>query len=448
MTSPLGRALEDLVAQVPPHVVPAELASNAWAAGRARRRRRLAGSAVVVVVVVVLGLALPSLAAPLWSLPPAAGARSDQGVDGHPHRIGHQWFIGDLPDKPGPIAGAILLGGDERWDGDPSAWYAFTDRGYRWRLDATALHHPAVSRDGRRIGYLAGEGSPYVIHDLVTGAKTQFTNVSIQTGATEFTVPTLGPSFWSPDGTRVAIPAGPSEPTGSAPDGVLILGLDGSATFVPGPVASPAGWIGNDALLWFSYDGSNNASVAVTELDGSVIRTLALRPAAPLQGQLLLPAVSSPDGSEVVVLERTADEAGYSFVHRFSLIGGAEHTEPVVVFDLGQACRPLWVGKDPAVPVRAPDAGSSTALVADAEARQVVGVDPTLGSQCIVWAADALAGEARINPLELFGWWLGPEIPAVFALAALAVLIAWWRRWRLRRRWRTLAAETSPRRRP
>jgi hypothetical protein len=181
------------------------LPTLAVGAVRRRRRRQLRRLALVGT-----GLALVALLAvtvtPGWSpvprLLPAAGATR---VDGHPAHIGWQWPVRDLPARPGPMAG--LLNGR----GDGTGWWVVGADGHRYRLNSSSGNdaRPALSADGRRLGYVAADGKRFVVQDLVTGRRTVLNGVGDAISPGPMDHGKLGlqgqtPAFWSPRGGLLA----------------------------------------------------------------------------------------------------------------------------------------------------------------------------------------------------------------------------------------------------
>ncbi|HYF74624.1 MAG TPA: hypothetical protein VD864_17475, partial [Nocardioides sp.] len=167
MTDLHGR-LDDLVADVPAHVVPDP--RRAWAAGARRRLTRRIGASVAVVVLVALTAGLVGVLPRSADVPPADS--ESRGVDGYPSRIEKPWLLRDLPDRPGPLAAVLETGASE--------WLAASSDGDVWRVpqeDPSDSFPPALSADGRMIGYLTGH-TTYVLRDLVTGEETSFPEVT------------------------------------------------------------------------------------------------------------------------------------------------------------------------------------------------------------------------------------------------------------------------------
>ncbi|MEU8263125.1 hypothetical protein AB0C02_21140 [Micromonospora sp. NPDC048999] len=321
------------------------------------------------------------------------------------------------------------------------------ETGRRWRLPAPPTgydNYPAISRDGRRIGYLRGDHGPYVIHDLVTGTRTEITAVGGRGGpsiTTPYVVEEQSPSFWSPDGRWLAQHGVQRD----EPWGAVVLGVDGSVTFVrngegDGYKGFLAGWVNTDELLWVKMSRSGDTPsvpdlvATVTGLDGQPRRTITLNRSSPWLGESFAgqwTATVSPDGRELLIVEQD-DFAG--IVRRFSLLDGHETAGPAAVPDLNMPCAAGWAGSTPAVPIY--DDVATTAVLRDGEPRTLVAVEPEVGAKCFLWAADALSGKAHGGLLlgtstAWWTWWLREA-----AAASLLVGGGGWavRRWRRSRR--------------
>jgi hypothetical protein len=431
MSTPLRDALEDLVTDVAVHVVPEDLGPRAWASGRRRRWRRRIVPATVVVAAATLAVAVTPLTGELRS--GQAAADRDRGVGGYPVRIGHQWWTRALPDRPGAVAALVQAGPDN----GPLVWYGVSETGHHWRLPDTWTgedHHPAISRDGLRIGYLLGRHGPYVIHDLGAGTRTTFAAVGGGTLpiATPYYVEGQSPSFWSPDGRRVA-QNGALRDLSTA--GAVVLSIDGSLAYVRKGEGSAdngfiAGWVGDDALLWVKWwpPGENAGATAtvvatVTGLDGAVRHTVMLHPNSPWLGDFgsQWAATISPDAGEVLVIDESSGEGA---IRRFALADGRETAPPMSIPDLAMPCGADWAGSEPTVQGYDHSAGAAfTAVWRGGEFRTAVTVEPGVGARCLVWASDALSGKAHGSFLGTttawWSWWLR-EIAAALGLAAAA----------------------------
>jgi hypothetical protein len=193
--------LDDL-ARTEPVAAPA-LAERAWTAGRRRRLRvRLQAGIGVAAALALLALVVPPVTQGVPAAPFARG--SGAAVDGYPERIGRQWWVRDLPDRPGPLAAVLERTGD---------WYAVRADGHRWRLpeDERGIQVVALSDDGRLLGHLQAPHGPYVVHDVVSGRRTRFPDVKGHLGITErsrFQVHAQTPARFSPDGRYLLLLGG------------------------------------------------------------------------------------------------------------------------------------------------------------------------------------------------------------------------------------------------
>ncbi|MEU8000927.1 hypothetical protein AB0B66_07185 [Catellatospora sp. NPDC049111] len=436
MTSRLRDAFDDLTTDVAPFVVGDDLGRTAWRAGRRRRARRLlTTSGLAVAAVALLAVAAPPWATGRHALPPATG--DGTGLTGYPSRVVAQAQIGVLPERPGPVAGVVDIV-DE--DGARSGWHALSERGRLWRLDRAngASDWPALSRDGRRLAYLAGHEGPYVIRDLVTGATTRMDSLGGETNgqSSPYWVSSQSPNFWSPDGSLLLLPGGDREP---GTPGVLLVSPGGWSRFVPGAgLGFPAGWLGQDRLVWVS--GSSDDPTAVgytltattTDTDGTPLASVTLRPARnwlPDSGLGQWSPAVSPDGSELLIVDHHRNGTG-AVVHRFSLRDGGESAASTVD-DAQTPCAASWVGGVPAVPENLPNTGAgnaATVLLEPAGPRRVVTADPLLDTRCLIWASDALAGQPYEPSVPSWtAWWPG-LLAGVLGLAVLVAFLLYPRR--------------------
>ena len=435
MTTQLRDAFTDLAVGVASHVVTEDLGRTAWARGRRRRiRRRLASAALAVsVVAVITGLLLPVVGGPRSVSPGQDVDRCDgQGLS---QRIANQWSIDDLPARPGPLAAVMQAHMDHPEIEGFFGWYGLSETGHRWRLNVGGLYddiYPTISPNGRYLGYLAADAGPYVIHDVVTGKKATFRQVGMGERGTPYFVDTQRPSFWSPDGSRVAMFG--MQATATSTSGALVLGVDGSFAFVEGAANTfLAGWANDDALIWLGWPWSQGELTPETEvtahvrqLDGTVLSSIRLRPTAPWQGRFpgQWTGTGSADGREILVLE----DVGFgTVVHRFSMTTGAESAQPASVSSYS-VCAAVWVGSDVAVPVidsTSDASNATTAVLRSGEVRPVTVIEPGVGSRCIVWATDALAGEAHGGLWGMSTSWLSWNWRETIVVTLLSVAAVW-----------------------
>ena len=135
-------------------------------------------------------------------VPPADGERG-AGVDGYPSHVEKSWFDRDLPSRPGPLAAVAEL--------SDSRFLAISPHGDVWRIpqdEKVRDFFPALSADGRLLGYLRGP-STFVVRDLVDGKATRFSGISDNRE-----VPDRTESWWTqpqvpvvPGSRRLAAPA-------------------------------------------------------------------------------------------------------------------------------------------------------------------------------------------------------------------------------------------------
>ncbi|MBV1853512.1 hypothetical protein [Catellatospora tritici] len=431
MTSNLRDAFDDLSADVAPYVVGDDLGRTSWRAGRRRRTRRLVTTyGLAVAAMTVLALAVPWPVAS-QALTPASG---DARATGFPQRIEHQWWIGDLPDQPGPVAGLV-----EIVDAEASSrgWHVLSQHGHLWRLPSAnggAGDWPALSPDGRHLGYLTAREGPYMLRDLVTGTALAVPSVSAGDTllSSPYWVSDQSPTFWSPDGTRLLLPGGERAPLTFSG---LIVGVDGSVRPAShDDLGFPAGWAGPDRVAWVKVSGDRDTSeytmiATVTDLTGAPVHAATLRPAAGWRpgGNLnQWSPVVSPGGEELLVSDYLPGGGNQAEVHRFSLRDGTD-LGTTTVDDVLTPCGVTWVGDVPAIPLDLPNMGdgnASTVLLEPGGPRRVVTADPGLGTGCLIWASDALAGEAHGWPFGLstawWTWWWREILVGAVALTVLA----------------------------
>lgn len=445
MTQDLRSSLEDLVAEGPPRLVPRELAQAAWSQGRRRRRLRLATMTTLVLVLLGVGVGVGVGVDPFHShsprFPPAdgsGGVGGEPAVGGYPERIGHQWWVRDLPAKPGPLAllmqRVVHHGTYDQFVG----WEAVSESGQRWHLAGIFGgndDYPSLSPDGRKLAYLSGVDGPYVIRDLVSGRVTTFPSVgsAIPRGSSTYSTQGQSPSYWSPDGKHLVLDGFPRDLThhGRA----LVLGMDGSVQLEHGR-GWPAGWLDASTVVWLTpktYGGREpvRVTVRIRDLSGTVERSVTLStPLRPNLGQWA--GAVSPDGTEILVLTHESDFN--TVFRRFSLADGRPVGPPMPVDYLGSTCAATWRSSTPVIPVLEgdnvyPGALSSTGV------KRLIAIEPRVGSECVVWAADALTGtrHGMLFGLSMTPWtWWWRELLLGFLVTGL--LIWFWGRWTVVRR--------------
>jgi hypothetical protein len=405
MTADLRELLDDLAASEP--VPRPGLAERAWIDGRGRRlRSRLQVAVAAAAALALVALVTPGLPAQV-GVPQFAG-RGAQGVDGYPERIGRQWWVRDLPDRPGPVAGVL----------ESYSWYAVRADGHRWRLPGDAgLQVPALSQDGRMLGYLAGTDGPYVLHDLVTGRRVVLEELYAGglPGPGRIQLVVGPPGLWSPDARRLLL--------WSAEGMLLVDAADGRI----GPLAQPGlplGWVADDRIAWLRVSGAGEKlmplTVRVTDLDGQVQSEVELQGSTGLStGSMAL----RPDEGELAVL--THDDE----LHRFELPSGQLVQEPVQLetsFVCGPSYSPdgaLVLSVSPAV------GGPATVMEVTAAGPQPFTVAaPSVSAHCVHWAGDALTGPARGGGLlgtsdATWTWWWRELLLGALGLAGAAAVL-------------------------
>lgn len=406
----LSELFDDLAAQP---ATPPGLADRAWTAGRARRRSRVVTRAGVGLALVgVLALLLPSAGVPLTPTP-ATG--SDVGVTSHPERIGRQWWVRDLPDRPGPMAALLkeFVGQDE-----PAHWQAVRADGHRFSLPEVAHRtdqYPTLSPDGRLLGYLETEEGPYVVHDLVNGERRRFAGIGDNraAGQARYGRSGQGPAFFSPDG-RWLLTTAFDRRAGDSSVLLLLDAVDGSVTVSP-RLGQPAGWAADDRFVLLtdsSFDEQRSLRYATVDIQG---RTVAEVDLAGTEGMFPTQwgAVVAGDGRRLaLVLDGES-------VQRFDLVTGQALEQPVPV-DVAHPCSATW-GERLVVPVRG---GAESITVEPGQDRPITLLSPSIEASCLLWAADAVDGPAGGAGLlgsvdATWAWWWKELVLAVLVAAVL-----------------------------
>jgi hypothetical protein len=450
-----------------------EWVSTSWRSGRRRRAVRgvaagagLAAAAALVVSLVVSGVGgMPSA-----SVPADGSSRSArEGVTSHPQRIGHQWWVRDLPAAPGPIAGVVQVATQDA-DTFSSSWQAVTTAGTRFHLPAglDESTFPAISPDGTRVGFVQnGFPGDYEVRDLTDGTVVRYPHVghlSDDGSQPSYELAAQEPSFFSPSGEALALEAATPD---LGWDGVIVLGDDGSVTEVPG-MSRAAGWLDDDRVVGRGPLPQGEASDvnSVTGVDlvvwdrrtgrtAPLVRVQLPRPTAQtintLYGQYwgalrsdrtlwLTYSVEVPTGSSAQN-QRLAGYAlpsgtpigldGHPLPAPAPVVVTRDETEVVSFMRFWHGTAPL-AGTDGEVTAVFPAGGPGDPLVV---------VDPSADVTQVIWAQDAIGGSPRWSPLGTWSFlplWWWKEI----ALAALAIAAARW--WLVRRR-RLGESKRSPR---
>lgn len=414
----LRERLDDLVTDVPPYVVPD--VRRAWAAGARRRLGRRIGAGVAVVVLVALAAGLVGVLPRSSDVPPADG--EDRGVDGYPSRIEKPWFLRDLPDRPGPLAAVIdTTTGLE--------WLAVSADGEVWRVpqeEPIDSFPPVLSDDGRMIGYLTGH-TTYVLRDLVTGEETAFPeitdNAELRADEGTWWLTSQAPGFWSPDGSRLLLPAYPWDDDGDRTAPQLVLARDGSVEEAR-RWGNAAGWLDDQTLAWVAKR-KGQVELVVTDDHGTVQRRLPIDVRAPYPSQWS--AALSPDRSQLALV--LSNSTG-SLVTVSTTDGAVLRREHV---GAPSSCLPVWVGDEPAFVQT-----DGEAMVQTVPGRNVMVVDSELGTACVLPAADALEGGRHEVVGDLLGstwlsWHWQEVLLGVLGAAAVLTSFAWFLRRRGRR---------------
>jgi len=418
--------LDDLVRSQP--APDPALAAAAWQEGR--RRRRTARVRVLAVAAAVAGLLVVVLPGAVVSpVAPFAGGGAT-AVVGHPERIGRQWWVRDLPDRPGPVAALLQAVQEQRTSDEPDGWYAVRADGHRWRLPEVSHRTdlwPALSDDGRLLGRLATPAGPYVVHNLVTGERTSFEGI-VDPGGREDRAGLLGsqsPAHFSPDGRMLWLP--------SALGRTMLLDVAiGSWRELPEGLGKPAGWAGQDRLVWLHGGGDGSLGSAVplrartTDATGATVADVELGGTSGVFASQWAGSVSK-GGGEVAVTTTTAFSAAPLGVTRYALGDGSPRSAFVPV-DANQPCSTTWSAGALVVPVQPPDSAVVVQDVVDGAPVTVTVAAPQIGARCLVWAADALDGPARggglVGTSEAgWTWWWREVLLAGVALVVAGVLL-------------------------
>jgi hypothetical protein len=425
--------LDDLLADVPRHVVPD--AVDAWRAGRSRRRRRYAaGGLALAAAVALVGAGLVRL----HDHTPVAPANPSETISGHPREVPRPWREQALPDRSGPLAGAL------RRDGD---WFGVDQNGRSWRLPTDVDQYPALSADGRIIGQLVPDGpdrASYETVDLSTGERVAYESVGngIEYKGRALTdqpywAAMQHPSYWSPDGARLLLPGGRID--SERPQALL---LEHGVVHELAVRGFPVGWVSPTRIAWLAYDGSR---VRITDLTGAVVREVELFPDEPLRELYQWSGRVSPDGRRVAVLERPG--SGQSRVWTFSLGDGTpDPAAPTMLAVTGHPTCPLmWHEGEVAV-------WAFDGLHDITSGDTVIEPQGWGDSTCGTWTDDALAGPAQPGPgwLEWRYWPAQQSLPWILATTFGVIILAvpWWVRRRRRRAmpapWPTPGAPSEP----
>lgn len=425
----LSEDLRDLAADVPVFVHTD--AARAWrTAARRRTRRRLGMGLALIVVALVTVTGLRSIGRPV-ALDPADGGAPSRHALPLPTRIEQPYLTRNLPDRAGPVAGALWSKG---------TWFAVSPGGHLWKLPLATdpEQPPAVSADGSTIAFFQefpdGNHTRLLVWNSVTGLRRFYSEIG--NGETDgghpvdeqtrYVILTQAPMYFSPDGTRLLV-AGERFPSSGVDERALLLepGRDASVTVLDSPAgtssAFPAGWLDADHPVWVDAHGSHVTAV-VTTLTGEVTRSVTLTvPRATQADQWVGPV--SPDGRQIAI-DTATESAPAGSVLTFAL--DRDPSPYAVVSPQGSratTCPLSWGAPGaPAIPQTSPVLLAGSAGVV---------ADPRLHVECAVWASDALTGaHHRGLSGSLFGvhtawwtWWWRELAAGLIALGALVLLL-------------------------
>jgi hypothetical protein len=428
MTTDLRERLDDLLAGVPPHVHAD--AATAWRAGAKRRVRRrvVTGGAVGAVLALVGGV---GVAAHRVTDPPPAdgGGGTRPTATAYPTRIDGPLFrMGDLPDRPGPIAGLVR---------NNHGWLAVGQHGQVWRMpSANNFDWPSsISPDGTRIAYVdtsAGQ-SELTLLDLVDGGA--FTP-DVGGRGLQHSWLIDGPMSWSPDSSRLFVPVSPGTYRGPRVDALLVASSTGAipVSAPAGTDVEPLGWLSPTRLGWLSWTTDElHPRILITGARGG--RVLRSSPAhARIPRNIFTNAVPRPSVDELAAAVEVSTATQQLLISAPGRNGGLVAAR-AISNDRTLGCPPSWADAYPVVPDTTAPGGY---LLWAGPHSYVIQVGPGLrDASCSVWAFDALRGKAYGG---VGGWlfddrdtWLswhwrqvGLGLGACL-LVAIAGLV-WWRR--------------------
>ena len=395
MSHQLHEPLHDLVAEVPSYVVPD--ARGAWAAGARRRtRRRVAAGGLVVLLVLLAGTGVRVLPR---SLDVAPAQQPGGGADGHPTRIDYPYWTRDLPDRPGPVAGVLERVSHESSFDKPLGWYAVSSSGHLWHLPGSGNDYPpALSPDGAQLAYLdTRPGRGFEIHHLEDGSVTSIDIGDDPSSREPWLLFGQSPLFWSPDSSRLLVPA--YADNGNRRTGVRALVLDDrGATEVHrprtrGPVM-PVGWVSDSSLAWLVWHESkgivDEARVQVTDEHGRLKRTVRLDVSRGVGDLSQWAGAVSPDG-RTLALGATAQEHRVA-VRLYDLTTGRLRATMPGVPDAAGTCLPSWGDDTLQVPT---ENSLRDTVLRSVNGSWTILADPRLGVGCSLWAEQALDGPAH-----------------------------------------------------
>ncbi len=238
------------------------------------------------------------------------------------------------------------------------------------------------------------------------------------------------PGFWSPDDQRLLLwgsTPGPSQVR------ALLLEPDGQVSPLRmGSRWIPAGWASTTELVWAGpghrTPAGKVATIEVTDLSGHPLRKLQVRlpDGTALDNLGQWSWVASPNGRKLLLTARTF--VGITYVATYSLRDGSTltsgHAPNAADAD---TCPSGWAGTTPVVPALGPSYAAET-ITATADPKTVAVTDPMLGSDCVIWASDALAGTPHrgLFGTDTAGWtWWWREASVGVGAAGVVVLLLW-----------------------
>ena len=349
-------------------------------------------------------------------------------IDGYPQRISFERPSPALPDRPGALAATMYDNdfGNRRELG-------VTSRGRLWELPHGIN---VLSPDGRLLLTTPSGEAPsrLTVRDLSTGDVRAFDDIGSTIDVTErraftYVLDPNGPAYWSPDSSRVLAPFSVRAHRGRYHPMVLDVG-SGVLTEVSGGV--PAGFTSPSEAVTLTVgreDDDGEIVVATTDLVTGQTRTMPLTLTTPWSGAAnsRLVAGVSPDAATLLLVQIAEHQFPDATLRRFSLVDGSELTPRSIRGWDG--CPPVWLGDDPVLPTKSPQAGSE--LVSAAGSRPLVAVHHRLQSSCLQLTAAALeAGPHRAllgtwTSVWTWYWW---QLLVAASLALLVAALLVWRR--------------------
>ena len=413
--------------------------AESWKRGRRRRvaSRAAAGAMAAVVVALVVGIVGAFPGGPSRAVPADPPSVSSATLAGYPQRIGHQWQIGDLPERPGPMAGLIRVGSGE---GTTGQWHAVDQQGRRYRLvGPTGDYQAAISADGHRLAW--NVGMTIRIVDVVTGAQWDRPLTSSEQ------LRWIDKWFFSPSGKHLLLPLDGLDGTRSG--GLVLTPQSGDVAELTFTGYEAVGWADDDHLvgrhLRAQTDGTG-AEVVGAELDlvswpwekapsadgtvtayGGFLRSN--WPEGETEPRSEISDVALDPGRQVVAFNRGRDEPVLDiWSPSGALVASARLRFPA------DGCPVSFGSAAPAIFVPPGTAVGDQGLVAfgATDTNRLVAIDSSVGARCLVLARDALVAGPLANRLgtadQFFLWWWKELLLAVGAGVVVVALRPWLRR--------------------